>query len=247
MKQHYIEKNGRQIYVEEHFPEGIDHPVPTVIFSHGFNSSYGEFQWHCKSMVEHGFGAVCYDFCGGSVHSKSSGETRNMTLLTEKEDLQAVFEYTSALEYVDASRLYLFGASQGGMVSALFAEDAKEMVAGLMLLFPAFCIPDDWQKKVPAGEEAPEEFNLWGVTLGKCYYETVKDWDIFKKVGTFPKRTRIWHGVQDAVVSVDYARKMKDIYPDATYREFPEEGHGFSEKGNKEVIQDVLEFIKTDK
>ncbi len=245
VQEQYISYKTRQIFIKEYYPDNIEEKkAPVVICSHGFNGSYEHFDKECLTLMEHGIGAVCFDFCGGAVISKSSWDTTQMTLLTEKEDLRAVLDYVAACPYVDKERIYLFGGSQGGAVSALVAEEERERIAGLMLLFPALCIPDDWQRKYAGAEQLPEIMELWDVKLGRCFYETVKDWDMFQKIGKYNKRVLIFHGDEDETVSIDYARRAAKLYPMAYYREFPGEKHGFTEEGRDEVIKEILGFVK---
>ena len=63
-----------------------------------------------------------------------------MTIFTEKEDLLAVVDALSEKEELDSKNLFLFGGSQGGLVSALTAEEIKDKVRGLVLLFFHFTV-----------------------------------------------------------------------------------------------------------
>lgn len=48
------------------------------------------------------------------------------------------------------------------MVSAPVTEEIKDVVRGLILLFPAMCIADDWNERFPNKEDIPEIQELWG-------------------------------------------------------------------------------------
>ena len=43
---------------------------------------------------------------------------------------------------MNPSRIYLLGSSQGGLVSALLADECPEDFAGMVLFYPAFNIPE---------------------------------------------------------------------------------------------------------
>ncbi|MEK5235599.1 alpha/beta hydrolase [Paenibacillus sp. FSL L8-0470] len=96
------------------------------------------------------YAAYCFDFCGGCTHGegRSDGETTDMTVQTECEDLKAVMDYVKSLSYVDASKVSLMGFSQGGFISALTVAQRANEVEALILLYPALCIPDDVQDHV---------------------------------------------------------------------------------------------------
>lgn len=137
-----IRHHGRESFGVYYKPDGTaKHPM--VIFSHGYNGTWEGAGEYAEYFAKRGIGCFCHDFCGGSAASRSSMETTEMTMVTEKEDLLAVFEEVSRWEGVDPERIFLFGESQGGFVSALAAEELQERLCGLLLLYPALCIPDD--------------------------------------------------------------------------------------------------------
>lgn len=167
-----------------------------------------------------------------------------MSLFTEKEDLSAVIDTIKNWENVDRDNIFLFGASQGGLVTALVAEEYEEQIKGILLLFPALCIADDWNRNFPTLDSIPDTHDLWGVTLGRVYFETVHGYDVFKNIGKFSKNVLIFHGAEDEVVALEYGKRASKLYPNAKIQVFQGEGHGFSEAGNKKVAEMTYEFIK---
>lgn len=117
--------------------------LPAVILSHGYNSSHRELLDMAECLAKSGFAAYCYDFCGGSAVSKSGGSSLDMSIETEISDLKAVIKTISETDHIDTDRIYLYGESQGGFVSALTAAQIPDKIAGEVLLYPAFCIPDN--------------------------------------------------------------------------------------------------------
>ena len=111
--------------------------MPVVIFSHGYNGSADSFEKYAGYFLEKGIASFRYDFCGGSVHSRSSMATTDMTIFTEKEDLMAVIRTVRNWEWADPKNIFLFGESQGGLVSALTAAEPEVILRGLILLYPA--------------------------------------------------------------------------------------------------------------
>ena len=69
-----------------------------------------------------------------------------MMILTEKGDLLEVVKYVQSNTGVDPGKIILVGCSQGGFVSALAAAVLDAQIAGLVLQYPALCIPDDARK-----------------------------------------------------------------------------------------------------
>ncbi len=77
---------------------------------------------YAEFLVGLGFAAFTFDFAGGCVlGGKSDGRTDEMSVLTEADDLCAVLDHVRRLPYVDRSKVFLMGCSQGDLVSALVA------------------------------------------------------------------------------------------------------------------------------
>lgn len=131
-------------------------------------------------------------------------------------------------------------------MSALVADENIKDIKGLLLLFPALCIADDWNKKFPTLESIPDTHELWEVPLGRVFFESVHGFDVFDHIGKFDKNVLIFHGDQDDVVALDYGKKASVTYPHVRIEVFPGEGHGFSEAGNQRVAEMTYEFIKGD-
>ena len=126
-----IPHHGRRIDGSTYRPEG-DGRFPIVIFSHGFNGHQSDFGHMTGLLAENGIGAFCFNFCGGGTGDTSGFPTTKMSLITEKEDLLAVLDEVRSWEWVDPDRIYLFGSSQGGMVSALAAEERRERIKSMI-------------------------------------------------------------------------------------------------------------------
>ena len=239
-----IKHHNREIYGVSYLPGNKD-KYPVVIFSHGFNGTNSDFAMNSEYLAVNGIGAYCFDFCGGSINSKSDLKTSEMSLFTEKEDLCAVIDTIKNWDNVDSDNIFLFGGSQGGLVTALVADEYADQIKGILLLFPALCIADDWNKKFPTLGSIPDAHDLWGVTLGRVFFETIHGYDVFKNIGKFNKNVLIFHGDQDEVVALEYGKKASKLYKNAKIEVFQGEGHGFSEVGNKKVAEMTYEFVKT--
>lgn len=237
-----IEHRGRKIHGVSYMPIS-EKNCPFVIFSHGFNGTNADFTLHSEYLAAKGVGSYCFDFCGGSVNSKSDLRTIEMTLFTEKEDLCAVIDTIKQWDNVDHDNIFLFGASQGGLVTALAAEDYKREIKGILLLYPAFCIPDDWNERFPTIDSIPDSVDLCKVMLGKEYFETIHDYRVFEQIGDFQQQVLIFHGDQDEIVPLKYGEKATERYINSRLVVFPGEGHGFSEQGTNRMVEMTYEFV----
>lgn len=52
-------------------------------------------------------------------------------------------------------------SGKGGFVSSLVAAELKDKIKNLIMLYPALCIPDNWQVNFPKEEDIPESYNFW--------------------------------------------------------------------------------------
>lgn len=237
-----VEHHGRRVLGTLYLPEKI--PCPMVIFSHGFNGIGDDFTYHAEVLEKNGIGSFTYDFCGGSLRSKSDMQTTEMTIFTEKEDLSAVLDTIKSRDDVDRNHIFLFGGSMGGLVTALTAEEKEDSMKGMILLFPAFCVADDWNQRFPKIEDIPDTYNVWGVPLGRCFFESLHGFNILDNIGKYRKNVFIMHGDKDTVVSMEYSKKAHARYSHSRLEIFPGEGHGFSANGNNRMTNMLVDFIK---
>ena len=232
-----ISHDGRTTSGVKYFPERERFPV--VVFAHGYNGEARDFEAFAAFLAKNGIGAVIFTFSGGSTRDTSGFLTTDMTLSTEQEDLLAVMG--EAKQMAGAEALFLFGGSQGGFVSALVAERHGEGIAGLMLLYPAFCIPDDWRRRF-CGQAIPETLELWGMTLGQGYFQEACALSPLRY--SYKGPVLLMHGDEDAVVSLSYSERAAERYKRAELEVFAGEGHGFSEAGMHRVEGMALSFVR---
>lgn len=240
-----IRAGEHTLYGELLRPKGKDGPLPTVICCHGFGSSYKL----CKKamgmcLAKSGYQVYCFDFYGGSRHSRSGGTMLEMSIFTEREDLRAVIDHLYTLPEVDKAQLYLLGESQGGCVAGLTAPGREAQLKAMVLYYPAFCIPEDAQKKFARVEDIPPVSKTFNLEVGRIYYEKLLDFDIFEEIRHFSRPVLILHGDADTVVDISYGQRAAQAYPNATFKCYPGEVHGFTGKGKLQAAKDSYQFLQ---
>lgn len=110
-------RGGKKIYGNLYVPSRDQKQYSLVIMAHGFGSSYSYLTEYASKLVKNGIAAYIFDFCGGSSYSRSDGEMTKMSVLTEKKDLQTVFDSLKTESFVDQDHIFLMGESQGGLVA----------------------------------------------------------------------------------------------------------------------------------
>ena len=237
------ERDGMHIYGLLYLPEGRTGKLPTVIFSHGLAGTNASVAAYTRVLATQGYACYCFDFCGGAPSNRSDGETTEMSIFTEQDDLEAVMENLLGQEYVDAENLFLMGTSQGGMVSALTAAAHPEKVRGLVLLYPAFCIPDDMTALFPSFTDVPEIYYFRWLNLGRPYFEHLYGFDPYAVIGNYEKEVLILHGDSDGIVPVSYSHRAVEAYPSARLETFRGAGHGFYGNDFETAAGFILEYM----
>lgn len=233
------------LYGELLLPKGVTGKLPTIVCSHGLNGSYHYFRDYvgmCLAMS--GYAVCCFDFYGGSVRGKSGGKMTEMSVFTERDDLNAVIDWVMERETTDTGRLFLFGESQGGFVTAITAAQRPRDFRALIEYYPAFCIPDDARKRFRSAEEIPDEYKHMGRRFGRLYCQQVLDYDVYKEIPAYDGPVLILHGDRDQAVDISYGRRAADTYPNAEFICLPGEVHGFTGDGRKKAARLTYDFLQ---
>ena len=242
-EQIYCERDGRLIFGEIYVPEGVERRMPAVVYSPWYGGTYDSGAPYARALARAGYVVYTFDFCGSCSHSKSDGRTTEMSMLTEVADLDAVVSKALSLDYVDASHLFLMGASQGGLVSALEAARRSTDVRGLVLLYPALNIPDDIHQMFGSKNRIPDTHNIWGIPLGRIYFEEVWDIDVYDAINWYPGDVLILHGDSDGLVPLRYSQHAANAYTNASLKVMRGAGHGFYGSDHEQAVQHILEFL----
>lgn len=204
-------------------------PLPLVIYSHGFDSSGERGLRFAEAITHAGLALYCFDFRGGSTNSRSAGSPLDMSVLTEVADLTEVVDTLAADPRVDAESVFLFGASFGGLVSALVAARMPGRIRGLALHYPAFCIPDDLRARFASPADVPETFFCLSMDVGRRYATDALDLDPYALICAYDRDVLITHGSADGLVDPSYSRRAATTYAHAEPHFVENAGHGFAD------------------
>lgn len=218
-------------------------PVPAVIFAHYLNGTYRDSYKWAAPFAEEGYLAVVFDFRGGGRSSQSSGSPLSMSVHTEMDDLHAVINYVCQLNMVNSSMIFLCGQSQGGLVAALTASEMTEKIHALMLLYPAFSIPDDTRARFSSPSDFPETDMVMGLEVGRAYYEDIWDIDPYEDIATFEGAVTIYHGTADTIVDISCAQHAAEVFPNAQLHTIKDAGHGFYGLLHDEISGELVDFM----
>ena len=214
--------------------------APLIILSHGFNGCHLGNQDFADFFSAHGFATFCLDFCGGGIRSKSDGELKDMTVLTEAEDLNAVIDYFRP----QFSEIFLWGASMGGFISSYVAAHRPQDVKALAIEFPAYVLQDDAKKRANPDGTFPETFSAMNTQISRKFNETAVSFDIYDVIGMYTGDVLIQHGDQDFLVPMSYSQRAAEVFPSAELVVLPGQGHGFRDAGRAEAMERELAFFQ---
>jgi dipeptidyl aminopeptidase/acylaminoacyl peptidase len=155
IEQTYIKaKDGLYIAAAIRRPKGAG-PFPAIIFFHGAPGGRGMEQlvgWSrgdhggpvWERFLQEGFVVAVADYRGGDINRMN--QPSNEGLITAVDDGISVIEHVSALSYVDAKQVSVYGVSLGGNLALFLASKVptlKSVIAGAPapIWFLGFSVP----------------------------------------------------------------------------------------------------------
>lgn len=238
----WIENGARRIFGELFTPQQPRKESSIAIIAHGFNGTHEYGRHYHETLGRLGYSCYALDFPCGSVRSRSDSNTLNMSIIDEVSDLKAVVRHFRSQGF---RHVVVIGESQGGLVSALTAADLKQDVSQLVLVYPALCIPDNWRKHYPRLEDIRDVTELWGVKMGRRFFEEIHDMKPLDIIGQYRGPVLIVQGDKDQVVSMDDSRRAQQLYaPGTRLHVIPGAAHGFRPDELKQEMEQLETFLK---
>lgn len=221
--------------------------LPAIIISHEFGMNMLSTARYAVKLYKLGYAVFIFDFCSSGA-GISDGKSTDMTIMTEKEDLNCILDYVKSRDYIDSSRITLIGCSQGGLVTALLAAERENEIERIVLCYPALCIPDDARRGSMLGakftsDNLPEKFRALYVELGRGYIESALALEPWREICTFSKPVLILHGDKDGIVPFSYAEAANEKYPNSKLVKIENAHHLFPVIGFKKAIDAISEFL----
>ncbi len=221
--------------------------MPLIVCSHELGSDGMRPWWvnYANRWAREGYAVVTFDFCGGGERSRSDGKTTDMSVLTEVSDLEAVMTEVRGWDFVDGKNIILAGGSQGGGVATIVAARHPEWVSAMVLLYPAFYLPEDLHRRYPDLKDLPESDDRGMITIGKRYILDMYDYDYRADMRSVKCPVLLVHGNKDRVVSLGGSEEAVGIFKDARLHVIDGAGHVFmTEAQQEEFLTEVSLFLK---
>lgn len=243
VKEVWITNGNRKIFGIESAPK-TEGKKGVAIISHGFNGTHHFGKDYFDTLNGLGYTVYTFDFPCGGIYSRSDNNTMNMSVIDEKNDLKSIVRHYLQQPDTDKDRIVLIGESQGGFVSAIAASELKDTVSNLVLVYPALCIPDDWNKRYKTDAEIPDTTNMWNVLLGRNFFMELRDFDVYGTICRYEGPVQIIHGSKDPIVPLSYSERAMKLYKNAHIGVIPGAGHGFNPEQRAVSNRFVKEFLE---
>ena len=198
-----------------------------VIISHGFGSSMLSNANLVKPLVKVGFRVILFNF------KQFHNDTDDTSVLTEKQNLISMVRFVK--QNSNLKTLDLVGCSQGGLVSALVANDYPRLINKLALLYPAFCIPHDARMH--------KYQSLMGIKLNSKYINDAKRLDPWIQILHYRRPVLLCHGNRDQLVNIKYSEKAHSTYKNSKLVTIRNGDHGF-QHGFVPALTALVKFLK---
>lgn len=124
--------DGQTLRGKLFYPEKVKGKNPSVIFIHGWMTSYKGSIPRAEALVALGYICLIFDLRG---HGESDGTLGEVTTQGSLQDAIAAYDYVATLPEVDRTKISVVGSSYGGYTAALLSN--KRPVASLVLRVPA--------------------------------------------------------------------------------------------------------------
>ncbi|HFU4463893.1 TPA: alpha/beta fold hydrolase [Streptococcus suis] len=172
-----------------------------------------------------------------------------MSVLTEKQDLAAVIDKLSKESFVNSDNITLLGASQGGVVSTLYAAENPALVKNLVLIFPAFVLFDDVKETyanlgVSSTDQIPAVITHKNAQLGAIYLKDALGIDIDSEIKKVTSPVLIVQGTNDEVVPYQYAVEANQLFPSSELVTVEGGAHWIDNNFNQVAIPAIEEFLR---
>lgn len=227
-------------------PQG-EGPFPVVVMASGFDAKCDYQMDYVEILNEKGIAAVIFDFTGIGSTSFSDGTAFDRTMPSNVADLNIVLDEALKWPELDSSKLFLWGHSFGGLVSAGVAGERGQDIQGLILLEPSFFAPDLFREVFPEGAEIPFVMD-YPLPVGREFAETIRECDIFESMEKYQGEVLIFQGTvhseEDSEEMDYYYGKALETYPSARLLMIEGADHFFEGEAGLQMTEQAIEFIE---
>ena len=242
----WVQNGDFKIYGMAYVPDKKG-KLPLVIFSHELGNDHTSGIRYAERLAQEGYAAYVFDFCGGTVGgNKSSGTNREMSVLTETSDLEAVLAASKSWDFVDPDRIVLLGGSMGGLVTTVVGSANQDDIAGMILMYPALSAKvDSGADRYETESDVPEDVSLFGgwIHVGKNYITDLLKVDFEQLLSSYKGHMLLLHGDKDGTVPISWSEDARKIIPDCEFYIIKNGGHEFFGQPFEDAMSHILHYL----
>lgn len=220
-----------------------------VILLHGFGADCGRTKGSlindcAKFLNYNGLLVIRVDFYGCG---KSDGIFKDMSLSTQLEDVLAMVNMVNF--YYPNAKVILLGFSEGGLIASLVAPTLQ--IDKLVLLAPAISMLTEIRRGILLGtsfdiKHIPNIINISKInqTVGKKFIiECINCSE--QQISSFYGPVLYCQSLCDEYVPQEVALKYQNLYFNRIkIRKYDTSNHVFAGYNRKEMLQDIVDFIR---
>ncbi len=176
---------------------------PVVILCHGFGyfkEEDGLFTEEASRLAAKGYACYYFDFSGCG---ESEGDYSQTSLTKLAQDLHAVYDYITQLNYIDSSNVSLVGHSFGTcVINAAQITNVKRIVLGGAPFYPYEVIKNLFSNFNENGISTRQSTSERTRTIGPQFWEDLKHYKPETLISNFTCPILFIHGGQDDIVPI---------------------------------------------
>ena len=227
----YLSFDGTEIHGFLFRPRSADNgPVPAVVYPHGGPTSAYTNAWdgHAQYFVDKGYAWFAINFRGSTGYGRDFERANHGVWgVADTDDCLAAADYLSGLDWVDGSRLAIFGASYGSyMALASLARDPEHRFVCGVAKYGDSDIATSWAQGDRGGREDLERMMGNPASNREAYRDGSPLW----MVENIKRPLLVAHGEKDERVhprqSEQLVRELRRLGKTYEYVTYPTEGHG---------------------
>jgi len=215
-------------------PRDVDTPVPAVVYPHGGPTSvYGdEWDGHAQYFVDKGYAWLAPNFRGSTTYGLTFERANHDDWgVGDTADCVAAGRYLAGLDWVDADRIAIFGASYGSyMALASLLHEDNPFACGVAKYGDCDILTSWAQGDRPGGDDLER---MMGHPSDNR--EAYRAGSPIHDVDRIDRPILIAHGEKDARVSPlqaeELVSELSRLGRRYEYITYPGEGHGFLRRG----------------
>lgn len=226
-----------KIYGKIYIPKDGIEKHKTIIMAHGFTGDSDMYNNYAEYFVKKGYVCYTFDFRGGNFRGRSSMNFKDMSILTEKMDLETVIDKLQEEVFVDKNNMFFLGESMGSLVAAVTLPKYNNVIKASIFLYPAFNMKEMISK-------TSRGYEVLGIPVGEKFVNDLENIDAYLSIKEYNNDILIIHGSIDELVPISVSQRLEKENGNIILEVLNGENHGFSDFGDVKAMDLSFKFFE---